>query len=136
MAKNNIYAVIDTNVLVSALLASGNDSNPLVVMRAVLIGYITPVYNDEILKEYEEVLSRERFGFKKQDVDCLINHIRRYGLEVDRTEVNNEIFPDKKDVVFYEIALSKEEAYLVTGNIKHFPKKPFVVTPAEIVNRL
>ncbi len=136
MAKNNIYAVIDTNVLVSALLASGDNSNPLVVMRAVLIGFITPLYNDEILKEYEEVLSREKFGFNKQDVDCLINHIRRYGLEVYRTEVNNEIFPDKKDMVFYEVALSKEEAYLVTGNIKHFPKKPFVVTPAEIINRL
>ncbi len=42
-------------------------------------------------------------------------------------------FPDPKDVVFYEVALSKEDAYLVTGNIKHFPKKPFVVTPAEML---
>ena len=55
MATNKIYAVIDTNVIVSALLAKDN------------------------------------------------------------------------------VTLSKDDAYLVTGNIKHFPKKPFVVTPAEMV---
>ena len=41
--------------------------------------------------------------------------------------------PDPKDIVFYEVALSVEASYLVTGNIKHFPKKPFVVTPAEML---
>ena len=55
---------------------------------------------------------------------------------MDRTKANEVIFPDQKDVVFYEVALSKEDAYLVTGNIKHFPKKPFVVTPAEMVEIL
>ena len=30
-------------------------------------------------------------------------------------------------------ALSQEDSYLVTGNIKHFPKKPFIVTPTEMV---
>ena len=47
-----------------------------------------------------------------------------------------EHFPDPKDVVFYEVALSKEDAYLVTGNTKHFPLKPIVVTPAEMVEIL
>jgi hypothetical protein len=32
--------------------------------------------------------------------------------------------------------MSKEDAYLVTGNIKHFPKKPIVVTPAEMLEIL
>ena len=35
--------------------------------------------------------------------------------------------------VFYEVALSKEDSFLVTGNIKHFPKKPFIVTPSEML---
>ena len=47
--------------------------------------------------------------------------------------ISNDYFPDPKDVVFYEVALSKEDAYLVTGNIKHFPKTPIVVTPAELL---
>jgi len=39
-------------------------------------------------------------------------------------------------MVFYEVAMSKENAYLVTGNMKHFPNKPIVVTPAEMVEIL
>lgn len=46
----------------------------------------------------------------------------------------NEIILDPKDVVFYEVALSREGSYLVTGNIKHFPRKPIVVTPAEFLD--
>lgn len=42
-------------------------------------------------------------------------------------------FPDPKDIVFYEVALSKEGSFLVTGNTKHFPKEPIVVTPAEML---
>ena len=33
-------------------------------------------------------------------------------------------------------AMSKEDAYLVTGNKKHFPKKPIVVSPAEMLEIL
>ncbi len=49
---------------------------------------------------------------------------------------SQEHFPDPKDVVFYEVALSKDDAYLVTGNKKHFPQKPIVVTPAEMLEIL
>ena len=47
-----------------------------------------------------------------------------------------EAFVDSKDIVFYEVALSKKDAYLVTGNKKHFPNTPIVVTPAEMVEIL
>lgn len=133
MAKNKIYAVIDTNVILSALLSKNSHSSTTMVYEAILDGLLIPVYNDEILKEYLDVLSRKKFPFAKEDIqyiELLLNHI---GIKMDRTKANEEIFPDQKDVVFYEVALSKEDAYLVTGNIKHFPKKPFVVTPAEMV---
>jgi len=133
MAKNKIYAVIDTNVIVSALLSKNSHSSTTIVYEAILDGLLIPVYNDEILNEYIDVLSRKKFPFAKEDIqyiELLLTHI---GIKMDRTKTNEEIFPDQKDVVFYEVALSKEDAYLVTGNIKHFPKKPFVVTPAEMV---
>lgn len=133
MEKNNIYAVIDTNVIVSALISSNDKSNPAVIVRTVLQGKIIPVYNDEIISEYIEVLSRDKFHVQKSDIDLVISHIIRIGLKVERTEAIGEIFPDPKDVVFYEVALSKEDSYLVTGNIKHFPKVDFVVTPAEML---
>ena len=48
----------------------------------------------------------------------------------------DESFPDPKDLVFYEVKMSKEDAYLVTGNLKHFPNTPFVVTPKEMMEIL
>ena len=90
-------------------------------------------FNDEILHEYREVLSRDKFHLNPLDIDEALRVIRDYGLNMERTEVKDEVFPDPNDIVFYEVKMSKEDAYLVTGNIKHFPKKPFVVTPREMV---
>lgn len=133
MERNEIYAVIDTNVLVSALLPSQKVSNPTMVLREVFKGRIIPVYKEEILDEYKEVLSREKFHIHQALIETVVNHIKTTGLELERTKSWEGVFPDPKDVVFYEVTLSKDDAYLVTGNIKHFPKKPFVVTPAEMV---
>lgn len=134
MARSKIFAVIDTNVIVSALLGKNSKSSPSIVYEAVLDGIITPVYDEEILDEYRIVLSRRnKFPFEKEDVENLANLVIRSGLKVERAKAFDEIFPDPKDIVFYEVTLSKDDAYLVTGNIKHFPRKPFVVTPSEMV---
>lgn len=136
MGKSNLYAVIDTNVVVSALLSIDANSNPAVVLRAVLQGRIIPVFNEDILDEYTKVLLRDKFHFDKGNIDIIISHIKRIGLKAERVKILDEIFPDSKDIVFYEVAMSKDDTYLVTGNTKHFPKKPFVVTPAEMVEIL
>ena len=47
-----IYAVIDTNVLVSALLSRFNSTSTVQLLQLVILGDITPLYNDEILDEY------------------------------------------------------------------------------------
>ena len=130
-----IYAVIDTNVLVSALPSRHSDAATIQVVKAVLEKRILPLYNDEIIAEYEEVLSRKKFSFPYNDVRSILDMIMEVGRSAERTPVI-ENFPDPKDVVFYEIAMSKEDAYLVTGNTKHFPKSPVVVTPAEMVEIL
>lgn len=128
-----IYAVIDTNVLVSALFSISGHSNPSIIIRKIIDGVITPLYNEEILAEYEEVLNRDKFPFRKADIDWIISTFIDYGILLGRTAVSDEEFTDRDDIVFYEVALSKEDSFLVTGNIKHFPKKPFIVTPAEML---
>ena len=134
MEKNKVFAVIDTNVIVSALLSRNNkESNTSRVFEAILDGRITPLYNEEILDEYKEVLGRSKFPFYKEDVEMVEILMVAVGLKIGRTTSFEGVFPDPKDVVFYEVTLSKDDAYLVTGNIKHFPQKPFVVTPAEMV---
>ena len=52
-----LYAVIDINVLVSALLRW--DSVPGAVLEQALVGSIVPLLSDEIMTEYEEVLRRK-----------------------------------------------------------------------------
>ena len=134
--ENKVYAVIDTNVIVSALISTKPDSIPLIVLSHVYNGPIVPVYNDEILAEYREVLKRDKFHLKPEDIEEALKTIKETGLNLERTPVQGEALPDPKDVVFYEVKMSKEDAYLVTGNIKHFPKKPFVVTPREMIEIL
>lgn len=97
---------------------------------------IVPLYNDEILEEYKSVLSRPKFHLNHSLIETVIKAIITDGLNIDRTPTADIEFPDPKDIVFYEIALSVEDSYLITGNIRHFPVKPFVVTPAEMVRIL
>jgi len=132
-----IYAVIDTNVIISALL--NRNSNPGKVVVAALSGKIIPVLHNEIFMEYKEVCSRKKFHFPEDIVTRLLNRMITRAHFLDRTD-SEEIVPDAKDVVFYEVTLTAkdvfDEAYLITGNGKHFPIKPFVVTPAEMVKIL
>lgn len=131
------YAVIDTNVLVSALLSSKDDSATVLVLGKVFTGEIIPVYSNVITKEYREVLSRKKFGFAGGTIEYLLSAIEKYGIMVNPSP-SGLVLPDMKDLPFYEVVLEKrdDDAYLVTGNIKHFPKEPFVVTPREILDIL
>lgn len=126
------YAVIDTNVIVSALLSRHHNSATVKVLDYLYDRVIVPVYNNEIIEEYEAVLRRPKFNFSEETVFAVIEAIREGGIDSRRIG-SNEQLPDPKDVVFYEVALANEDSFLVTGNIKHFPKKPFVVTPAEML---
>ena len=128
------YAVIDTNVLVSALL--NYSSVPGQIVREAMGGVITPLYSSEILAEYEEVLHRAKFPFEEGDVKTVLSGIREYGAKVDAGQINFEV-RDPDDVIFYAVVMEKRkdaDAYLVTGNIKDFPQEPFVVTPREMLD--
>lgn len=134
--KDKFFAVIDTNVIVSALISKNIDSSPGKVFRAIVQERIVPLYNDEILAEYRCVLSRPKFHLAPALIETVLKAIIVDGLSLDRVPATGIDFPDPKDIVFYEIAISKENAYLVTGNIKHFPVRSFIVSPAEMVEIL
>ena len=126
------FAVIDTNVIVSALLSRKRDAATVRVLKAVQNGLILPLVHQQIIDEYKDVLCRPKFRLPNQLIYAITEQMKSTGLFLDRTQ-SNEIFPDPKDVVFYEVALSKKDSFLVTGNIKHFPKNPIVVSPAEMM---
>ena len=128
-----IYAVIDTNVLVSSLLSRHLDACTVVIRNYILDGKIIPLYNEEIIQEYAEILHRPKFNFPSDKVDALLEAIMQRGIMLGRTKTE-ELFSDSDDIVFYEVALSQEGSFLVTGNTRHFPQSPIVVTPAELLS--
>ena len=131
------YAVVDTNVIVSAVIAKNPDSPPRQVFRAMVSGDIIPLYHSDILDEYEEVLGRKKFHLKKETIQTVLEAIRQFGVEV-MPRPTGESLIDMDDLVFYEVAMEKcdDDAYLVTGNQKHYPVRDFIVTPAEMLEIL
>ncbi len=131
------YAVIDTNVFISALLSKNRDAATVKVLRAILDGRIVPLYHNEILAEYDEVLHREKFHFQEMSIQTVLTAVKDFGVEVF-PQPTGEILVDMDDLIFYEVAMEKrdDDAYLVTGNQKHYPIRDFIVTPAEMIKLL
>ena len=128
------YAVIDTNILVSYMWVE--KSNPGTIIKFVFDDIIVPLLNEEILSEYYEVLTRNKFGFKKDIVDSVISKIKSKAIFLEKEQTLEE-FIDSDDIVFYEIVLSARctmDAYLITGNIKHYPIRNYVVTPRQMLD--
>ena len=132
-----VFAVIDTNVLISALITKNEAAATVQVLDAVFSGIITPLYHRDILLEYDEVLHRDKFHLKEAEIQTVLSYIRQFGVEVF-PQPTGEILIDEDDLIFYEVAMEKQEqhAYLVTGNQKHYPAKNFIVTPAELIKIL
>lgn len=131
------YAVFDTNVLVASLLTKKTGSATALVVNVISTGEIVPLYNQDILDEYEEVFQRAKFPFSQVSIKKILTMIQDMGLAVSPSSTG-EILPDMDDLVFYEVVMEKrnEDAYLITGNSKHFPKREYIVTPAEMMEIL
>ena len=125
-----IKVVLDTNILVSSLLRSGP---PAEIIDLVADGRIIPFYNDLILQEYWDVLSREKFSFSTFQVTRLIHDIAQSGIAIEYHQPSRIKIADEDDRVFYDTAV-ESQAYLITGNIRHFPPEKFIVTPVQFLS--
>jgi len=134
-------AVVDTNVIVSALL--NTNGTPAKILSLILNGSIKIQYDNRIIFEYIDVLSRKEFCFPKEMIDDLIDFIKHDG-EFVNAEYMKRKFSDETDRKFYEVYSSAgvavglaehtiEAKYLITGNIKHFPKEDAIVTPKDFM---
>jgi putative PIN family toxin of toxin-antitoxin system len=126
-----VPVVMDTNILVSALLSDGP---PALIVDQVAEERIRPCFDDRILAEYWDVLSRPKFGFSLPQVNCLIHDIVRAGFRIEVYVPSGFSMPDEDDRKFYDAARTAE-AVLITGNTKHYPNEPFILTPAAFVQR-
>ena len=79
-----VYAVIDTNVLVSAMLAVRPDSATVRVLEHLVNGDIVPMFNAEVVAEYREVLRRPKFGSSEDDIAAVIDLVVKGGVDSER----------------------------------------------------
>lgn len=80
---------------------------------------------------------KEKFHFKEKSIQTVLAAVKKFGMEFF-PQPTGEIFVDMDDLIFYEVAMEKrdDDAYLVTGNQKHYPIRDFIVTPNEMINLL
>jgi len=129
--------VIDTNVLISALLTPEGTCGA--ILRAVLTGQITLLLDVRIISEYESVTARKKFNFNQKQTKIICDHLYECAEKVLAKPLCLQL-PDVHDLMFYEVGLSGQADYLVTGNSKHFPKKVCndvsIISPVDFVNFL
>ena len=129
-----IRVVIDTNVLVSALLHAS--SLPEAVINLAISGNVQWVASEPILTEYSEVLKRPRLAIDSAKAADAMEKIRASISWVVPT-VRIHATSDLDDNMFLECAEAGDVDYIVTGNIRHFPtiwQKTHIVTPREFID--
>jgi putative PIN family toxin of toxin-antitoxin system len=130
----SLRLVIDTNVLVSAAI------KPAGLQRTVLLVAVTKparlYVSRPILEEYREVLGRPELRIRKGARQQLLQLIKNHSytmIPAQRLDVTSD--PD--DNIFLECADAAHADYLITGNLKHFPrfwKKTKIITPREFIS--
>jgi putative PIN family toxin of toxin-antitoxin system len=112
-----VRVVLDTNVLVSALLTGGGA--PDMAVQLVLQGAATLLVDSRILAEYDDVTARPRFGFDERERRAMLDVLALTAEHVV-ARPSRLLLPDPDDRVFVEVALAGRADVIVTGNVKHF----------------
>jgi putative PIN family toxin of toxin-antitoxin system len=118
--------VLDTNVLVSALL--NPKGPPAQIWTQVLAGNFGLVYDNYLFSEYSDVLNRSKFHINKVLINIVLDFVANEGefalaLPVDKN------FEDPKDKPIYELYIGSGADWLITGNTRHFPDEPRIISP-------
>ncbi len=131
-----IRAVIDTNVLVSGLLApAGNEA---LIVLAIHQGLVRPCLSAEILREYADVLARPKFASPPADVAAVLAMFRDHG-ELIAPTAPAPASTDPGDAKFMQCAEAAGAEFIVTGNKRHFPPAigvTRVVGAGELLDRI
>lgn len=127
--------VLDTNVLVSGLLAPFGSSGEIV--RMVFSGELVLCVDARILSEYREVLYRPKFEFDENKIAILMDFIMQYSQIVSGSPLKHSL-PDPDDEPFLEVAIAGKVKTLITGNKVHYPSASRggikIVSPAEFID--
>lgn len=113
-----IRAVLDTNVVVSALISPSGPLADLLDLAA--LWHFRCYLSEEILDEYREVLGRAHLNLDEHKTFRAIERLKEAAVLV-RPQKKLLVCTDFGDNKFLECALEARADYIVTGNVRHFP---------------
>jgi putative PIN family toxin of toxin-antitoxin system len=122
--------VLDTNIIVSSFL--NPKGLPGEIVSLVLTKKLRVCYDNKILYEYTDVLTRSRFNFNVELANDFLEFVKNNG-EYVAAESQKIKFTDEDDKIFYDVYKSSEAEYIITGNKRHYPQEKNVITPREFM---
>ena len=127
--------VVDTNVLVAGLLSPFG--RPGEVVRMIVAGSLSLLYDARIMAEYAQVLKRPKFSLNPEHIEALLDQVKAEGVIVASDPLFVRL-PDMEDEAFLEVALAGHAQCLITGNLRHFPATARqgmrILAPAEFLD--
>jgi len=130
--------VLDTNVFVSAAIT--RDGVCAELLQHAVDGRFTPAWDNRILHEYRDVLSRPRFTLSISVQKQLLLSLPQSGYFTGKQKAYG--LPDQDDEPFLSVALATPDRVIITGNPKHYPSRiltplhVMVLSPREAIDRL
>jgi putative PIN family toxin of toxin-antitoxin system len=128
--------VIDTNVIVAALLHPGR--TPDRAIQAILGGGGRVLYDERVEREYREVLGRRKFAaIPVERRDRMLLRLLDGAESIASVPLDGAMI-DEDDRVFVEVGLAGRADAIVTGNPRHFPAHLGleVLSPGALLTRL
>jgi len=123
--------VIDTNVIISSVLSP--NGKPSEIVKRCFSNSLQLICTNEILDEYRRVLSYNKLNITADTQASIIRAIEEVAVFIEPT-VSEIPLPHESDRIFYDTAKSGN-AILITGNLKHFPDEPFIMTPSDLMQK-
>ena len=112
--KKTLRVVLDTNVLVSALILKGRLSGLVEFWRS---GRITPVLSRETFDEFRSVLEYSKFSLSKSEIQGILQQeILPFFEVVEHVDPVAGVCRDPEDDKFLACAASAKVAFLVSGD--------------------
>ena len=106
--------VLDTNVLISAILLKGRLSRFQELWKS---GTLFPVLSKETFQEFKMVLSYLKFSLSKNEIKAIIeDEILPYFEVIDIKEKIDGVCRDPNDDMFLAVAFNARAPYVVTGD--------------------
>lgn len=137
-AKKYIRVILDTNVLVSALLFRGELSAFVPLWKR---GAFIPVFSKETFAEFRSVLAYPKFRLTKDEIDRIIQEeVLPYFEVVACTQHVCGVCKDPHDDKFLSCAAAAHADFIVTGDQAFYQMKKFktvnIVSPAAFLKML